>query len=498
MIHALTDIGNATRLIERHGNMFRYHLALGFLLWDTRRWAPDPEALGVQELAIATAKSIYGEVEEINDPLLREALTKWARTSQGVARVKAMLELARSNPAVLVTEVDSNPYDFNVVNGTLDLKKRELRPHRQSDLITKLAHVVYDREAKAVLWEKVVARALAGDPKLIGYFRRLCGYSITGSAREQVIAILWGKGANGKTTLVQTVVDLAGDYARACSATTFEEARGERIPSDIARLTGVRLVNIAETQRGGELNEGLVKSTTGGESIVARFLYRSEFEYKPQFTPLLQSNHKPRVDGIDEGIWRRIHLLPFTVRIPDSEQDKELLATLRAESSGILNWVLDGCTEWQQVGLNPPASVRNATEAYRRESDSLADFVEENIVREPAASVTAGELYRAYRAAAEANSEKPVSKKTFGLMLSERGFERSHSNGTWYEGIRLRTETFEQFMYDCEVHGVSFQLIEGNEFGVVGQVSAKLEPEIKHYRPQILMWLQGSQNGQQH
>jgi len=215
------------------------------------------------------------------------------------------------------------------------------------------------------------------------------------------------------------------------------------ISNDVADLRGARFVTAVEIESGRRMAEVLIKQMTGSDKLKARFLYSEHFEFKPEFKIFLAANHKPVIRGTDHAIWRRIRLVPFTVQIPEKEQDKELPGKLKTELPGILNWAIEGCLSWQYEGLTPPQAVQDATQNYRQEMDTLAEFLAERCIIAPGASVPAADLYKAYTAWAEENGEKkPLSQRDFGLILTERGFEGKRGTGgrTVRHGIGLRAE----------------------------------------------------------
>jgi putative DNA primase/helicase len=213
----------------------------------------------------------------------------------------------------------------------------------------------------------------------------------------------------------------------------------DHIPNDIARLKGIRLVTAIETEEGKRLAESLVKQATGGEDkMVGRFLHHEFFEFKPTFKIFFATNHKPVIRGTDHAIWRRIRLIPFTVTIPEIEQDKELPEKLRGELPGILAWAVRGCLAWQREGLGTPEEVKRATANYRIESDVLAAFLAECTVQRFDAHIRAGEFYQAYKSWCEKNSERPITGTVFGRRLTEMGLDKYRDAHGWqYVGIGL-------------------------------------------------------------
>jgi len=309
-----------------------------------------------------------------------------------------MLSLAESEPGIPIApdQFDTDPWLLNCLNGTIDLKNGELRPHNRDDLITRMVPVEYDAKATCPLFLKFLDRIMGGNQSLISFLQKILGYSLTGSTREQCLFFLYGLGANGKSTLLNIVQSLWGDYATRTSSETFLAKKPGSIPNDVAALRGARLAIAVEVEQGRRLAEVLVKEMTGGDTISARFMRAEWFSFKPQFKILLAANHKPIIRGTDFAIWRRIRLIPFTVQIPKEEQDRDLPEKLSAELPGILNWAVAGCLQWHFGGLELPKEVDDATQDYRAEMDVLGGFIAERCIVDPGADATAAELYKSY------------------------------------------------------------------------------------------------------
>ena len=471
----LTDLGNAERLVRDHGADLRYCETLGgWLCWDGRRWARD-ETGEVERRAKQVVRSLYREARlqikqlEANMPDLLDhspaakehrdklgqavALLNWALKSQSAARIAAMITLARSEPHIAVRsdEFDRDPWLLNCENGVLNLRTGQLLPHRREDLITKLAGCAYDPTATAPRWQAFLDRIMGGNEGLIAFLQRLVGYTLTGDTGEEMLALLYGTGRNGKTKFIEATSGVLGDYAKSTPFATFLHNDQDSVRNDIADLRGARFVSAVEPDEGRRLDEALIKQLTGGDTVKARFLFREYFEFRPAFKVVLAANHKPTVRGTDEGIWSRIRLVPFTVTIPKAERDKRLLEKLLAEAPGILTWAVEGCLAWQRDGLGEPQEVSEATETYRAEMDILASFLAECCMLRPDAQTAASELYKAFKGFQEQSGEYVLTQNAFGRRLTEKGFTRSRpgSGRVVWVGIGLmapdrdeETETF--------------------------------------------------------
>jgi putative DNA primase/helicase len=311
-------------------------------------------------------------------------------------------------------------------------------------LITRLAPVDYDPKAPCELWEKFLHQIQDGNYNVIHFIKRALGYALTGSCREECLFILWGGGANGKTTLINTISHLLGDYARNTPIETLlAKTHAGEIPTDVARLDGPRFVTASEVDRGKRLAESLVKALTGRDTVSARFLYGEYFDFVPQFKLFLSTNNKPIIRGNDDAIWRRIMFLKFPVQIPKDERDQELCEKLRAEASGILAWLVHGCRWWYDDGLMAPAEVIEATDEYRSEMDVLADFLKDKCLVAPGILASSSDLYAAYKEWADdqgLTDKERLKQRSFGMCLAERGFRKDKGTAgrRLWRGVGLR------------------------------------------------------------
>lgn len=314
--------------------------------------------------------------------------------------------------------------------------------------MTRIAGAACDPDSYSKRWDRFIWSACANDVELARFIQRFAGYSITGRTDEEVLLFLHGPGATGKTTFVEALKAAAGEYAATAAFDTFTQRRGDAgSRSDIARLAGSRIVIASEVEEGKRLAEGLVKQVTGGDKVTARYLYRAEFEYRPQFKLWLSANSRPRVNADDEGIWRRIIQVPFTEVVPKDDRDPDLKRRLcddPDESSAVLAWAVQGALEWRKHGLRPPRRVRRYTAEYRRENDPLDEFVADRCDLVPAADVTVSDLRRSYEDWCAANGQRPVGRRTLNAALEARGLGRGRrpqgGPRTWI-GIALRPES---------------------------------------------------------
>ena len=420
-IYEHTDLGNKDRFIDQHGELVRWCQSLKkWLVWVGTHWAVDTRG-AAEKLAHKTALSIYHEAADAPDPAEQRRIVQWARKSQSKPSIDAMLAVSRPYLAADMDELDRDPWLFNCQNGTLDLRRRELRDHDPADLITKIAPVAYDPEAKCPRFTAFLAETLVHDD-VIRFVQRFAGYSLTGSTRERAFVMLWGRGKNGKSTLVELLQEMLGDYSTNTDVETILMQHYRGVGNDVAALRGARFVSTAEVEKGRQLAESKLKALTGSDTVSARFLYGEPFTFRPAFKMWVSTNNKPVIEGTDDAIWDRVRLVPFTQRFEGRKADPELPAKLRAELAGVLAWAARGCLDWQQHGLEEPEAVIAAVQEYREESDVLAAFFEDCCVIRPEATAQATPLYQEYRRWAFANGEDPAIQRVFGSWLRERGF----------------------------------------------------------------------------
>ena len=417
----LTDTWNARRLVEdNHDEILWCEVLKQWFIYDGTRYKRDLTR-EIERRAEHTVKGLYHQAASIASSEDRHQMVKWAMSSESRQKLTNMVESAKRMVPAHPNEFDRDVLLFNVLNGTVDLRTQQLRPHLRSDLLSKRASLKFDPSAICPQWIAFLARIFADNQAIIEFVQRLFGYCLTGQLTEQIVVILYGTGANGKSTLLSVLRSLAGDYAYHCRPEVFTAKRGDSQGFELVPLAGVRVVTATETSAGRRLDEALVKEMTGGEPVTCAPKYGDFFSFQPQFKPLLATNHKPEIRGTDEGIWRRVLLLPFTVTIPEKERDRDLARKLEGELPGILNWALAGVNDFFKTGLRMPDEVRSATAEYRAEQDILANWIEEHCTLDSHASAEYAALYKDYVAWCETNKEEPINKSRFSSSLDERG-----------------------------------------------------------------------------
>ena len=445
-----TDLGNARRLVKLFGKDMRYCYGWAqWLVWNGIRWQEDSTG-EIERRAKETARAIYSEATQAKTQEKREKLAAWAIKSESERAIKAMINLARSEPGIPITpaELDANPYQLKCLNGTIDLHTGKLHRHRREDLLTKLAPVKYDPKVRDHIWDKVLNDATGGNTELQELMQRAFGYSTTGDTSEEVLFLIHGPAATSKSTIIEAIKATLGDYAMTADFETFIKRRDVGGPrNDVARLAGSRFVVSIEVDEGKQLAEGLVKMVTGRDTVTARKLYQESFEFKPAFKLVLVTNHAPKVDPDDDAMWRRIHRIPMVCQVPTHLRDPKVKAHLTDPAiagPAILQWLLKGCLDWQREGLKIPAVVQQATDEYRASQDSFSDFISDCCVLEPDAWVSSEDLHDGYDAWLTERGEgwlngDSFTDKAFAKKLQRFGLlSRKGTGGVrGWSGIRL-------------------------------------------------------------
>jgi putative DNA primase/helicase len=438
----LSDAGNAFIFADHHGQDVRYNCTTGrWLLWDGARWQDDITGQILQK-AKQTAARLWNHATTFPDDDRRQVLKRHARGTQSEGRLKAMVNLAKSEPGIPITEpqLDVDPWLLNVINGTIELRTGQLLPHRHENLITKLAPVEYNPTARCPVWDQFLVDVMGGDTATIQFLQKAIGYSLSGSTREQKLFLLHGSGGNGKSTFLNVIHRMLGDYALTTPTDTLLVKKTNGIPNDVARLKGARFVSAVEADIDKHLAEALLKRLTGSDPISARFLYGEFFDFLPSFKLFLAVNHKPTIKGNDHAIWRRIFLIPFEVQIPADKIDRDIERKLEQEFPGILRWAVEGCLLWQREGLEPPESVAIATNDYRSEMDAVGEFIKDCCEVDSAAKTPFKDLFAAYIIWCDENIYGRPERNDFARELTQKGFAKAKSRAMgWYRyGIRLK------------------------------------------------------------
>jgi putative DNA primase/helicase len=437
-----TDRNNALILLQSLKGKAIWVPQWGWLLWDCKRWARDHGGSRILALARELLPRHYLDlaVEELT-PTERVQLCDYARRAHSLRHLSAALELAKGDLIADPKDFDQDPWLLNCSNGVLDLRTGELRPHSPELRLTKFCPVAYDPNAQAPTWERFLREIFLDDDELIRYVQRACGYSITGDVREDKLFICWGTGANGKSTFLQTLRRVLGDYAGAIAPAAIVHKGKDSHPTAVADLYGLRFAIAVETEEDQRLAEAQVKALTGRDSIKARFMHRDYFEFEPRAKIWLATNHRPLIRDTSPAIWRRIALIPFKAFFPPERQDKTLGDRLWEEREGILAWLVQGCLAWQQQGLGECGAVAEATENYKSEMDALQDWLQERCVPDPKAITPFKELYDNYLAWCSETDQEPLGKRAFANRLTEKGFEiaRLKGDAKARKGLRLKT-----------------------------------------------------------
>jgi P4 family phage/plasmid primase-like protien len=434
-----TEDALALEFTRSHGDDWRYVAGWGqWLVWCGTHWQKET-TLRAYDLARLVCRDAARRCNN------RKVSTKLSTA----ATVSAVERLARADRrhAATTEEWDRDLWALNTPGGVVDLRNGTSRPHDRADRITKITTAAPSGDCPA--WRAFLATVTGGDAELQAYLARMAGYALTGVTSEHALFFLYGTGANGKSVFVNTFAGILGDYAANAPMDSFMVTQGERHPTDMAGLRGAaRLVTSIETEQGRRWAESKLKALTGGDKIAARFMRQDFFEFVPQFKLVVAGNHKPAIRNVDIAMRRRLHMVPFTFTIPDDRRDKALPQKLLFERDGILAWALQGCLEWQRIGLTPPASVVAATEEYFEAEDALGRWLDECCLLGPNLTETTANLFAAWKAWADAAGEFPGSQKRFADLLVTRGFAKwrdTTGNRRGFRGLTLRGATWRPY-----------------------------------------------------
>lgn len=439
-MYKFDDTGNAERLFDMFGETFRYsYTEHKYLYYLSGKWHFDN--IGYER---KIADIVISELEkDINlyadDEKLKKAFLKHCNKSRSFTGKTNMLKEAQHYAPVLPEMLDRSKTIIGVKNGIIDLRKGSLMPHDKNAFLTKQIALEYIPDAKSPeLWIKFLDEIFQSDKELIRYIQKALGYSLTGSTQEQCAFFLYGTGRNGKSTFLEIIRNILGDYASNIQPETImvNQKSGNAPTSDIARLKGARFVTSVEPNEGMKLNEGLIKQMTGGDVMTVRKLFCAEFEFRPEFKLWMATNHKPVIRETDTGIWRRVHMIPFMACIPENRVDTHLIYKLAKESSQIFKWMLDGCLLWQREGLSMPKAVHDAVKEYQHEMDVIKNFIDACCI-ENQGETKASVLYAVYAQWCRNNGEYCMSNTKFGVEMQKKCKKIKKPNGIYYLGIEI-------------------------------------------------------------
>ncbi len=448
-----TDTGNAERVAARHAGVVRW--VEDRSLWSVfngTRWADDPDGSRVSHLAVGVLRGTHAwatgaEREATTEPSKRAAVRLKAHSlrSEQAGALRSLLERLKAIPGMAVPAgaFDRDRHLLNVLNGTVDLRTGVIGTHDASQLITRVIPQTYDHEAPAAsdLWNDTLAR-FQPDPDVRDFLKIFAGYCATGETRERKMVIAYGVGRNGKGTLMEPLVRALGPYARVVQTATFERGGNRDNPYAMADLRGARLASAAESNKGAAFNEALVKSVTGGGQHVTRAIYERSVSWEPDFKLVLETNNKPRIKESGPAIWDRVVLVPFDVRLEAADVNpsvKQRLVDGGDEQRAVLAWVISGAVAYYADGLQIPKSIRRASDAFRADSDELAEFLDTRCLTEDATRVKARDLHQAHSTWREDDHEKPLTSRALKDALTDRGYvQKRDASGIWWKGIRLR------------------------------------------------------------
>ena len=434
----LTDVRMAENFITYTKDRLKYwHESGQWIDYDETKWGVGTPG-GAYKFIKEFLSPMFSVVIQMEHGPKKNELLKALLARESMSGQKNMLDAAAVQPTACIStlKLDYDPWLINFNNVTINLKTGTPQVHRHDNYITKIANIEYDPTAECPEFIKFISQIMGDDKELIAYMQRWVGYCMTGDVSEQVFQVWYGTGANGKSVLSSILAALLGDYAKAAGGYLLLQkpsgAADLTTQAELAKLRGVRLACISEIDEGSRLAEAQLKNITGGDTITCRTLYKEPFEYEPAFKIILLCNHKPQVRGTDNGIWRRIHIVPFAVTIPPEKQDPYLKDKLRAERSGILNWAITGCREWRKQGLKPPEAVLSATADYKTNEDMFTSWLNDCCHQGAEYSSKAKDLLESFKTY---SGWKNTNHKKFGTMMANQGFVKTTSNGVVWHGL---------------------------------------------------------------
>ncbi|MBU3111976.1 phage/plasmid primase, P4 family [Clostridium lacusfryxellense] len=462
-----SDVGNAERLMAIYGKNIRYNpVRRSWLLWSSKHWEFDfvGKIEGLSRKVIRKLQTEGDDItleglpydEQDKKEKLKQSIKKYVLRSESDGKIKAMVNQAMTQNSLIITETDKNNYLLNIKNGTLNLKTGLLEKHDRRNFCTKVIDVEYDPKTQCPNWTSFINKIFMEDQELINYIQKSVGYSMTGDANLQCFYILHGNGANGKGTFIKTIMRFLGDYSDSLDAKSIMEKMGdEGTREEIAGLLGKRFVSVNEMKGSKSFDEGLLKSMTSGadETVKVRNLYESSFNLKPTFKLWMSTNHMPKINNDDDGIWRRIRKIPFKYKFVDGDKDVNFFENkLLPEMPGILNWAIEGCLKWQQEGECIPDVVKASVDEYRIDSDPIQRFIADEciVANSETVRVNVPDMYKCYESWCKENKEYTLSSIKFTKKMNEKEFEKGRSNsGLYWKGIGLLDKDHQVNITEC-------------------------------------------------
>jgi len=452
----VTNLADAKRFHEKYGRNWAYFDGLGWHEWKEDRWVKNES--GVFRVAAKIGRVVLSEAQSIEDSIeakglnLRAAselpdLKDLASSVNKLRKHAAYCESKRSVDNTLSTAknylmAEANqisPYALPCKNGLVCLTTGSISPHKREDFNIECLSLSYDVNAVAPRWESFIAETFSNDKSLIEYVHRLLGYCISGSVEEHVAIIGYGAGRNGKSTLIEVLNYVLDAFSKSAPSGLLTNTGRDNHPTEIAFLQGARFISVSETGRGKSLNEERLKWMTGGDTLTARLMHGNNFNFTPTHKFFIVTNHKPKIEGHDEGIWRRIHLLPFNNNVDKDKLDTELMTKLRNEAEGILSWLIRGAIKWRSNGLQAPDKVKSATQKYRSEMDVVEGFLAECFEKNSTAKVGLTELREAYTSWSIENEQQQMTARRLNSSLESKGFCRSKSGSfRYWKGLKFK------------------------------------------------------------
>lgn len=456
-----SDLGNASRIVALYGTDIHY---VGqwdsWVFWNGRYWQKD--TLGhVPRLAYQMVRLMLNEAANIEDDEKRKKAIGFALNSQSRKALENMIALAKNQDGIRLdaTAFDTDPWSINVINGTVNLKTGRLEPFEKNALLTKLIEIKYDPQAICPLWLSFLNLIFANDASLIDYVQRAVGYSLTGDVREDCLQFAYGAGGNGKSTFFAIMEKILGEYSHKTPSSMLMAQKFEGIPVDVADLQGKRFVVASEISKNVRWNEAKIKDLTGGDKLTARYMRANPFSFYPTHKLWIYGNYKPVVVGADEGIWRRMRLIPFPIKIPDSIKDEAFEEKLLAELPGILNWAIAGCLAWQQHGLKAPETIIHATKDYKEEMDKLQTFIDDRCHVGNERCLFAS-LYTTYMQYCKSSGEFCIDKREFKERLERKGYILKNGTGNKLYVFGLRHLEYNELIAQHEQDKKALEIME--------------------------------------